>query len=103
MHENTPIDTFTESIISVDEAAKHVSKINGKKRNRSVILRWINRGVAGVRLSAIRIGGDLHPSREALNSFLNEAHAAKTKRHGRATAEGIRRSSLERQAKELGI
>ena len=97
------IDTFTETIISVDDAAKHVSKINGKKRNRSVILRWINRGVSGVRLSAIRIGGDLHTSREALNRFLNESQAAKTKRHSQATSAGIRRSSLERQAEELGI
>lgn len=94
------IDTFAEQIISVDEAAKHVSKINGKKRNRSVILRWINRGV---RLAAIRIGGDLHTSREALNQFLNDAQAAKAKRHGEAVSAGIRRADLERQAKELGV
>jgi hypothetical protein len=97
------IDTFSETIISVDDAAKHVSKINGKKRNRSVILRWMNRGVSGVRLSAIRIGGDLCTSKEALNRFLNEAQAAKTKRHSKATSQGIRQASLERQAKELGI
>ena len=99
------IDTFSETVISIDDAAKHVSKISCKKRNRSVILRWINRGVSGVRLSAIRIGGELFTSKEALNTFLNEARVAKTKRHSQATASGIRRAStnLEAEAERLGI
>lgn len=99
------INTFSETIISINDAAKHVSKISGKKRNRSVIVRWINRGVSGVRLSAIRIGGDLHTSEEALNEFLNRSREARTKRHSQATAAGIRQSQseIDAAAEELGI
>ena len=100
------IDTFTQTIISIDEAAKHVSKISGKKRNRAVILRWINRGVSGVRLAAIRIGGEIFTSQEAINAFLNESRAARTKKHSNATANGIRRAHnpiVDAEAEELGI
>jgi hypothetical protein len=97
------IDTFSENIISVDAAAKHVSRITGKKRNRSVILRWINRGVSGVRLSAIRVGGELHTSEQALNAFLNESQQAKSRKHGQATSTGIRAKQIEQQARSLGI
>lgn len=99
------INTYEDSIISVEAAAKHVSKLCGKKRNRSVILRWINRGVSGVKLEAIRIGGDLFTSREALNEFLNKAQTARTEKHSKRTSEGIRRAKAEteREAEALGI
>ena len=47
--------------------------------------------------------GEVYTSREALNQFLNDAQAAKAKRHGEAVSAGIRRADLERQAKELGV
>ena len=98
------IDTFKEKIISLDDGAKHVSKISGKKRNRRVLIRWSNRGVAGVKLPTIRIGGQIYTSQEKLNWFLNASRAAKTEQRSKATAEGLRRAKLvELEAKELGI
>ena len=102
------IDTFLETVISIDDAAKHVSKISGKKRNRNVLLRWANRGVAGVKLPTIRIGGELFTSQEALNWFLNESRKSKTQSRSKATSEGMRRAKLvksgvELDAQELGI
>ena len=98
------IDTFTEAVISLDVAAKHVSKISGTKRNRRVLIRWANRGVAGVKLPTVRIGGQIYTSQEKLNWFLNESQTAKRKRHSQATKAGIQTSKkLEREAQELGI
>jgi hypothetical protein len=100
------IDTFSETIISIADAAKHVGKISGKNRNRSVIFRWISRGVSGVKLEAIRIGGEIFTSKEALNDFLNRSREARTKRHSVNTANGIRRAknpNVEAEAEELGI
>ena len=97
------IDTFKETIISLDEGAKHVSKISGTKRNRRVLIRWSNRGVAGVRLPTIRIAGEIYTSQEKLNWFLNESRRAKRKRHAQATSLGIQQSKVEQQAQELGI
>ena len=102
------IDTYKEKIISLDEGAKHVSRISGTKRNRRVLIRWSNRGVAGVKLPTIRIGGQIYTSQEALNWFLNASREAKTQQRSKATAEGMRRAKLvdsdvELAAKELGI
>ena len=100
----TEIDTFTETIISLDDGAKHVSQISGTKRNRRVLIRWSNRGVAGVKLPTIRIGGELYTSREKIDWFLNAAAEAKRKLHSRATKAGIANSKrLEHEAKSLGI
>lgn len=98
------IDTFTESILSSDEAADHVGKLTGKKPNRNMILRWMNRGVAGVTLASIRIGAEIYTSREKLNEFMNESRQARKARHSLATSAGIRRAKVvESEANELGI
>jgi hypothetical protein len=98
------IDTFIETIISLDDAARHVATISGKKRNRRVILRWISRGVAGVRLPAIRIGGQLYTSAEALNYFLNESQAARFRNDGKSVIKNDgQHLGLDQQAADLGI
>jgi hypothetical protein len=90
------IDTFVEKIISLDKGAKHVSEISGTKRNKRILLRWSNRGVAGVKLPTIRIGGELYTSQEALNWFLNASRQAKRQKHSRATSAGITKAKLDR-------
>ena len=104
------IDTFKETILSVNDAAKHVGEVTGKKRNRAVIMRWANRGVSGVRLRTILIGGEVFTSSEALNEFFADSRRAKQKRRSDATAGGIRatahttqQANLESEASLLGI
>ena len=98
------INTFEERIISLEDGAKHISKISGTKRNRRVLIRWSNRGVAGIKLPTIRVGGQLYTSQEKLNWFLNESREAKRKRHSQATSAGIQQAkSVEQRAQELGI
>ena len=99
------IDTFKESVISLEQAAAHVSKLSGKKRNRSVILRWINRGVHGTRLPGIRIAGEVFTSKEALNEFLNRSRERAHRRHARQTIAGMqaRQAQLDQEAEALGI
>lgn len=99
------IDTFAEHVITLEQGAKHLSKISGTRRNRRVLLRWSNRGIAGIRLPTIRIGGELFTSREALNWFLNSSREARQKNHGRATSVGMAKAKLdlEQQAQDLGI
>lgn len=89
------IDTFSEKILSLDGAAKHLSKISGTKRNRRILQRWSNLGVSGIKLPTIQIGGELYTSQQALNWFLNASRQAKRERHGRATSAGIAQSQYE--------
>ena len=100
-----PIDTFNEEIISVDEAAKHFSSITSKKQNKNMILRWMNRGVSGVKLRSIRIGNAIYTSKEALNEFVSESRNQKRDKHAHATKIGIARSkqAIDHEAQELGI
>jgi len=89
------IDTFIERIISLEEGAKHVSKISSTRRNKRILLRWSSHGVGGVKLPTIQIGGELYTSQEALNWFLNASRQAKRETHGRATSAGIAQSQYE--------
>ena len=93
------IDTFSETIISVDQAAEHFSKICSRKRNRHVVMRWMNRGCSGVVLESIRVGREIFTSAEAINRFTNRLSEAKRQQHGQATKEGIRRANLRIDAK----
>ncbi len=102
------IDTFKESLVSAEDAAKHIAKITGKKSNRRVILRWMNRGVSGVFLASIRIGSEIYTSREKLNLFVNEARQVKKSELSNATKAGIEsggrnKELAEIEADELGI
>jgi hypothetical protein len=103
MNSLNQIDTFEESIISADEAAEHVAKLTGKKRNRNMVLRWMNRGVGGVILSSIRIGSEIYTSREKLNEFMNASRQARKAQHSAATSAGMNHRRVELEAKQLGI
>ena len=102
------IDTFKESIMSTEDAAKHIAKITGSKSNRNLILRWMNRGVSGVVLASVRIGSEIYTSREKLNLFLNESRRVKRDKLSKATKAGIEARKgnnelAEIEADELGI
>lgn len=105
------IDTFNEEIIDLDAAAAHIARISKTKRNRRVLLRWANRGLAGVKLPTILIGGEIYTSKEKLNWFLNEAAQAKRHRRSNETKAGLRKKGQERptdrdleaEARALGI
>jgi hypothetical protein len=105
------IDTFTEEIIDLDTAAAHIARISKTKRNRRVLLRWANRGLAGVKLPTILIGGQIYTSKEKLNWFLNESAKAKRLQRSDETKTGFRKRrheqpkdpDLEEEARALGI
>ena len=99
------IDTFKEKVISLDAGAKHISKFTKKKKNRRILLRWSNRGLSGVKLPTIRIGGEILTSKEALNWFLNRSREAASQKRSQQTKRGLREvnARIEKQAKELGI
>jgi hypothetical protein len=59
-----------EKVLSLAEATKYIPPSrNGRKTHLSTILRWVLRGVNGVRLEAVRLGGRWVTSKEALQRF----------------------------------
>ncbi len=63
------IDLERETLINLNQAARRVPGRDGRSVHISAIYRWINPGIAGVRLEAVRLGGRLITSVEALQRF----------------------------------
>ncbi len=67
------VDINTESVVSLTEAAR----ILPTRPHASTMWRWYKRGVRGIRLETVVIGGKRYTSREALQRFIDrttEAH-----------------------------
>jgi hypothetical protein len=59
----------TEKIVSFTEAAEALPEINGKAVHPSAIWRWARKGIKGIRLETLRLGGRFLTSMEALDRF----------------------------------
>src|SRR5438128_2214980 len=72
-------DLTQEPPISLAEAAKSIPSGRGAKRTHiSTVFRWISRGVSGVRLEALRLGGRWVTSREAVQRFAERLTAERS-------------------------
>ena len=60
------MDLLTEDIMSLAEAAAVVNV------HVATIHRWRNRGLEGVRLETLRLGGKIVTSRQALTRFIQK-------------------------------
>jgi hypothetical protein len=70
------IDTLSESVLSLTEAAKALPRRRkGKRPDVCTLYRWSMAGCRGVRLETIQIGGCRCTSREALQRFFERLTA----------------------------
>jgi hypothetical protein len=70
IREDFMIEIEGETLVALREVSKLLPlRPNGKRVHISAIYRWVQRGIKGVRLEAIRIGGTTYTSREALQRF----------------------------------
>ena len=64
------IDVFKENILTFSEAAKVLPRGRaGKKIHTCTLYRWASRGLRGIRLETIQVGGTTCTSQEALQRF----------------------------------
>lgn len=66
-----PIDIHTEQLCTLSQAARLLPRLNANHISPNAIWRWCRRGVGGVHLEHVRIGGRIFTSAEALNRFAN--------------------------------
>lgn len=70
------IDIRNETLLSPAQAARlRPPTRSGKPTHPSTVFRWIARGVRGHRLEAVRLGGHLFTSVEALQRFADRLTA----------------------------
>lgn len=104
-----PIQVETDRLVELSHVPNVLEKQIGKRLNLATIYRWRQRGIAGIRLETILIGGRAFTSMEALQSFFQQSVEAKHGNQAVATSAEIKRSRLssekrlEAEAKELGI
>lgn len=99
------IELESETVLSLTEAAAHLPRRRaGKRPHVATMYRWAQRGLRGVKLETIRVGGTLCTSLEALQRFcarLTESDSAA----GAApcAADGPLDDEAERELDRLGF
>jgi hypothetical protein len=97
---------LTEQIISLSEAAKLLPRRRGgKKTNVATLYRWTNRGLKGIVLDSIQIGGSRCTSREALERFFGQLTERPPQRLPQPAVDRRRKDHdrIQRRLDDLGI
>lgn len=73
------IDLSTETIVSLADATTHLPTRRGRRPvHVATLYRWAQRGLKGIRLEIIQIGGTSCTSLEALQRFFDRLTAARS-------------------------
>jgi len=65
-----PIDLSKETVLTLNQATKALPPVRrGKKLHISTLYRWASKGISGVRLETLRLGGTTVTSLEAIQRF----------------------------------
>lgn len=95
-----------EQLILMRDAPKHVPpRPGGKRLHISACYRWITKGLGGVRLESIRLGGTTYTSVEALQRFAAALSADREQPRVHVHPRAVRQARHVRRAleAELGL
>ena len=65
------IDPATETLVTLSRAADHYPAVNGRHPHPCTVFRHALKGVEGIRLETVRVGGRLVTSVEAVDRFID--------------------------------
>ena len=98
------IDISTETLIPIRDVPRRLPpRPTGKRVHISAVYRWIARGVHGISLDSIKVGGSTYTSVEALQRFADELNGTN---HGQYPSPKItvtRRRQIERAEHEVAV
>ena len=95
------LDMSNEQLLTLRDAARALpGQRCGRRVHVSTLYRWCSRGLGGVQLECLRVGGRLYTSQEALQRFADRLTAAQSPggRPGeptRDTQRRVRRANAE--------
>ncbi len=62
---------LTEDVLTLTQARTELANLTGIRHDKGTLTRWIHRGVGGIKLEAIRLGGrNIFTSTQALTRFI---------------------------------
>jgi len=91
------IDVNEEQLLTLEEVTKRLPGRDGKRLHISSVFRWAQKGVAGVRLEVVKVGGRTYTTEESLQRFADQVTAA---RNGNPIPTATRTSAQRRRASE---
>lgn len=89
-----------EHVVTFTEATAIIPKFNGRKMHASSLWRWARKGVRGVRLETLRLGGRYVTTVEAIERFaktLSQLPAATEASHGQHARHTPRKACRQAQ------
>lgn len=95
------IDALNEDIITLAAAASEIPGRSGRGLNGCTIWRWHARGIRGIRLETLMIGGIRYTSREALQRFFAATTAAAEGSHSMSQITDARESAILAAERQL--
>ena len=96
------IELNSEDVVSLTEATSLLPRRRrGKKPHVATLYRWAQRGVRGVRLETIQVGGTLCTSREALQRFCERLSNPEAARSSAIRSPAARERAVDRAGREL--
>lgn len=70
------IDAHNEALLQLREIGANLPRpASVPAPHRITVQRWISRGIRGVKLETVRIGGSVYTSREALARFIERTNS----------------------------
>lgn len=94
------IEIAAERLLTLNQVPKLVpTRANGRRVHISTIYRWVQRGVNGIRLETIRVGGTTCTSMEALQRFCDRL--SRDDEPAERSPERKRKQSIDRVGSEL--
>jgi hypothetical protein len=97
-----PIDPIKEKTFPVKECPGRIAYQNkGRRVHVSTVWRWITRGLRGVKLETVKIGGTTCTSEEALRRFFAALSAGRQQPATRSNAE--RQAQVERELQQFKL
>lgn len=99
-------DICAEQLLTLREASRLCpGSRQGRPTHVATVYRWTARGIKGIRLEAVRIGGTLYTSREAMQRFAERLTTNSTPRPDETIQPARRKSAaaVDEQLRDLGL
>lgn len=97
------INLQDENLIPLGEATAILPRRNGKRLHVSTLHRWTSRGVRGVRLETLRLGGLLMTSQEALQRFTDRLAGSSHRRSNKSPSRAREIQKADSELTAVGI
>ena len=96
------IDLTQEELVPIRDVPKHLPpRPTGKRVHVSAVYRWLLRGIRGIRLESLKIGGTTYTSKEALQRFADQLSSPTHESSTTPATTLTRKRQIDRAAKQV--